>query len=65
MVRLSVVAVRVRVRVRATSKLTVRIKVRVRREILMCPIRGSNSATVFVASRRFCQTNSAQALKRG
>ena len=29
----------------------------------MCPIRGSNSVTVFVTSRRYHQTNSAQAVK--
>ena len=41
----------------------IRVRIRVRREILTCPIRGSNSVTVFMASRRYRQINSAQELK--
>ena len=40
----------------------VRVRVWVRREMLTCPMQGSNSVTVFVTLRGYRQTNSAQAL---
>ena len=40
----------------------VRVRAWIRREILMCPIQGSNLVMVFMTSRRHRQTNSAQAL---
>ena len=56
-----------RVRLSVTVPVTVPVtaRVRVRREFVTCPIRGSNSVTVFVTSKRYRQTNSAQALKEG
>ena len=42
-----------RVRVRVPVRVRVTGRVRVRREILTCPIRGSNSVAVFVTWRRY------------
>ena len=44
---------------RVRARVRVRVRVRDRREMLTCLIRGSNSVTVFVTSRRYRQTNSA------
>ena len=39
------------------------VRIRVKREMSTCPIRASNSVTMFVTSRRYCHANSAQAVK--
>ena len=61
---LNVLRVKVRVSVRVRFKVTVRVRVRVRFFVLTRERSADRTrVTVILTSRRYCQTNSAQALK--